>query len=1034
MPVADKKDAKDLDEAFDALIAASAAQRAQRLRTIFIEKLDFVAVTGAASLKLPAFKLRVDGNDVDGPTEAVRIANRDGVHVLWVQLPDAKLRARNARAVLKAIEDSRLGGQHLLVLSVPEGNLWHLIWSPDPGPRRVLRRMAIKQGVPRRTIVMQLAGVSFDVKAGLRKAIDDAFDVEPVTKEFFKTYRDVFQKVMGMIKGVPSEESRRLFCQTLFNRLMFIYFLQQKKWLSLRGDTNYLRALHADFKKNKSKGEKFYDDRLKHLFFTMLNSPNSLDLSKSLKETFGDVPFLNGGLFEETDLDKECAKASVPDEAFDLIFDSLFERFNFTVSESTPYDIEVAVDPEMLGKVFEELVTGRHETGSYYTPRPVVSFMCREALKGYLGADLKAVPSEAIAKLVDEHDVSDINLTHAAAIVQALDRITVVDPACGSGAYLLGMLHELIELKQELFSQRLQRDPDQLYKMKLDVIERNIYGVDIDEFATNIAMLRLWLSLSIEFDGKRPKPLPNLDFKILCGDSLTAPNPSVASDMFRKAVHDAADEFAALKAEYMMQSGHEKGATRRRVIAAEKDLERSIASLGGAAPKGAVDWRVDFAEVFQRSGFNVVLANPPYVRADAQFKHLKPDEKARKAAVEQWQEYRKNLAASKVYKTLYERWDVYIPFLERALQLLAPAGQMVFIIPDAFNAAKYAEKAQAFFLTESRLTRVDFCSDIPLFEAGVRNTILHFENSPSPPTHHPVKARRHGTSPSEFEVNCDLLPTGSQKDLGRGVFRPMTPSVGVFAAETVPLGDIFYISYGLRANSDDRYWPAEFVTADLVSNKRDKKHSKPFFEGKDVSRWRIEKTRYLEWGTSRAPAKFARPTFVELHEASEKLVALVVAGRAPVAFDNQQRFTTHTSCLFVPWVALKGVDNRSIRKSAYYGRPSLAGDPAREEREKLSQSFSIKYVLALLNSSACSRWISSVQRSKMHVYPDDWKKLPIPVLSSGDQQPFVDLVDEILGLLDAETAGSEATNRRVIELEKALDGMASQAYAEASPA
>ena len=170
--------------------------------------------------------------------------------------------------------------------------------------------------------------------------------------------------------------------QTLFNRLMFVYFLSRKGWLQFDNNADYLKALWQDYGKGLGDGS-FYRDRLRPLFFSGLNNPNSRDLTEGLKTVIGDVPFLNGGLFEESELDRRDGIA-VPDEAIGQVLSGLFDRFNFTVMESTPFDIEVAVDPEMLGKVFEELVTGRHDSGAYYTPRPVVSFMCREALKGYL--------------------------------------------------------------------------------------------------------------------------------------------------------------------------------------------------------------------------------------------------------------------------------------------------------------------------------------------------------------------------------------------------------------------------------------------------------------------------------------------------------------------------------------------------------------------------------------------------------------------------------------------------------------------------
>ena len=165
-----------------------------------------------------------------------------------------------------------------------------------------------------------------------------------------------------------------------------------------------------------------------------------------MKSLIGNPPFLNGGLFEQTELDQR-GDITMPDAAIEQVLSGLFDRFNFTVMESTPFDIEVAVDPEMLGKVFEELVTGRHDSGAYYTPRPVVSFMCREALKGYLEGQDTGLTSEAIARFVDAQDTEVIQVAQARRIADALAQVTVVDPACGSGAYLLGMMQELIELQ-----------------------------------------------------------------------------------------------------------------------------------------------------------------------------------------------------------------------------------------------------------------------------------------------------------------------------------------------------------------------------------------------------------------------------------------------------------------------------------------------------------------------------------------------------------------------------------------------------------
>ena len=247
----------------------------------------------------------------------------------------------------------------------------------------------------------------------------------------------------------------------------------------------------------------------------------------AVEATIGRVKYLNGGLFEETDEDKD-PKIHIADPPFKQIFDQgigLFERFNFTITESTPLDVEIAVDPEMLGKIFEELVTGRHDSGSYYTPKPIVSFMCREALKGYLETQVAGENNEALARFVDKHEPDDIH--NAEAVLNALRRVTVCDPACGSGAYLLGMMHELLDLRQCLFQTR-QVDNRTMYQRKLDIIQTNIYGVDIAEFAVNIARLRLWLSLAVDYDGPEPQPPPNLDYKIEVGDNVCSPVPVFA--------------------------------------------------------------------------------------------------------------------------------------------------------------------------------------------------------------------------------------------------------------------------------------------------------------------------------------------------------------------------------------------------------------------------------------------------------------------------------------------------------------------------
>jgi MmeI, DNA-methyltransferase domain len=579
-----------------------------------------------------------------------------------------------------------------------------------------------------------------------------AFDVEAVTKRFFGEYAEVFHRVEASVKGVPDGEPRRLYTQRLFNRLLFLYFIQRKGWLSYQGDKRYLRALfNAACKPGAKKGEPgasatgessqsqhtlkvtpvanapgspapgspleasgrsrsrlanpqedFLNDRLYWTFFYGLNTANedeTVHSAAELLERRGEVPFLNGGLFDLEDRFDEHERVKIPNASFAAILD-LFERYNFTVTESTPLDVEVAVDPEMLGKVFEELVTGRHETGSYYTPRPVVAFMCRESLKHYLlpfvagapvadapgspgsptigatatgageprpkkgepgalatgeslprkrtlgvppvaegltpvaegltpVADAPGSPADAVARFVDDNDPS--KLTDPEAVLAALKNVKVCDPACGSGAYLLGMMQELLRLREALFAAH-HVDQQTVYDRKLEIIQNNLYGVDIDLFAVNIAKLRLWLSLAVDFTGTKPPPLPNLDFKIECGDSLTAPDPQKISDLFRDHLVRSADRLADLKARFLSTYGAPKKTLKERIEAEEAKLREHLSAspprkLDAAAgepgalatgvhppvanaPGSTVDWRVAFAEVLKEGGFDIALANP----------------------------------------------------------------------------------------------------------------------------------------------------------------------------------------------------------------------------------------------------------------------------------------------------------------------------------------------------------------------------------------------------------------------------------------
>ncbi|MGP1347125.1 MAG: Eco57I restriction-modification methylase domain-containing protein [Phycisphaerales bacterium] len=654
------------------------------------------------------------------------------------------------------------------------------------------------------------------------KTWQPAFDVEKVTKRFYQDYAQVFHRVEDIIRrntDVAGDELR-MFTQSLFNRLMFLRFIERKGWLVFPGQagSRYLAALASAGGIGK---RSLYASRLRPLFFQGL-----AEEGKQESDAYGMVPLLNGGLFEESNLDARVS--DIPDDAFALIMSQggLFYRYNFTVEESTPLDIEVAVDPEMLGKVFEELVTGRHESGSYYTPRPVVAFMCREALKGHL-ADRTGAPESAIATLVDDHEVEGLTEAHASAIIGALDDLKAVDPACGSGAYLLGLLQELIAIRRALQSERLAADPGFLYDLKLHIISHNLYGVDIDPFATEIAKLRLWLSLAVEAD--HPVPLPNLDFKIETGDSLLGPNPQHAELLHAASIHSLADTTVESKLRYVDARGDEKEDLRREI---ERNLDDIRRLLNHKAQDGVVDWRVQFAEVFQANGgFDIALANPPYVRQEL-ITSYKP-------------------ALKECFPDVYTgAADLYVYFYDRGIHILRDGGHLSYIAPNKFFRATYGAKLRIHLLQKTELSSLIDFADYPIFQAITYPAIVVTKKCSSARSDAQVRVHNwdHADALDRLSQviaeNARVIP---QSDLLGDAWRIInSDAAGVlgklrttgFPLATV-VGSRFYRgivtgynkAFEIDASTREQLIAADPNCASII---------KPWIRGKNVRRWHVE--------------------------------------------------------------------------------------------------------------------------------------------------------------------------------------------------
>ena len=352
--------------------------------------------------------------------------------------------------------------------------------------------------------------------------------------------------------------------------------------------------------------------------------------------------------------------------------------------------------------------------------------------------------------------------------------------------------------------------------------------------------------------------------------------------------------------------------------------------------------------------------------------------------------------------------------MERGYKLLSHGGFATMIVSDAYCHSKYAQKSQEWFLRNSRILRLDFLSKIRIFDAAVRNVTYLFQRADGR-CNHPQR-RVHE---SEFGVVREL-PSGEQRNLTHRVFFPEDGSTHQFAADTVMLADICYITKGMAVHANEKIAPGAFELRNLVQEHRDAGHPKPFVEGKHLARWLPATKKWLEWGTDRAPALFSRPTFPELYEVPEKLLSVDMAAsgaKLRVAYDDERLHHNHSAWSFVPWYQLAGIRNRSLKKKTRYRdetprRPDL---PAREVLEETSRRFAMKFLLGVMNSTAARDFLRANRRSNLHLYPDDWKKLPVPDVTSKEQAPLVALVDQILSVKRADPHADTAVFENKID-------------------
>jgi type I restriction-modification system DNA methylase subunit len=598
--------------------------------------------------------------------------------------------------------------------------------------------------------------------------IEEAFSVESVTKEFFREYVRLFDDTEAALTAIVKRDksirddfqakgvSTVDFAKKLLGQIVFLYFIQKKGWLGVikggkwgDGPRNFMRLLADRAITGK---QCLFDDVLEPLFYDTLATDRGHDAWCSNFQCR--IPFLNGGLFEPlAGYEWEKTVIDLPNTLFtnkqlsaagDVgtgILD-VFDRYNFTVNEAEPLEMEVAIDPEMLGKVFENLIEDnrRKGLGAFYTPREIVHYMCQESLINYLENGLNRPATfqpEKQQSLVPRKDLEDWisqsdQFAHYAAAITAGTRgdhypkppesirklaseidallrdITVCDPAIGSGAFPVGMMTEIVRARSALtpyFNDVAERTP---YYFKRHAIQACIYGTDIDVSAVEIAKLRLWLSLVVdEEDVQQIKPLPNLDYKVVAGDSLSG----VEKNLFNTSLFQ---ELEKLKPVYFDESDKLKKERARNKI------DSLIHELSDG--KTMFDFEIYFSEVFHKGGFDIVIGNPPYLGFQGFM-----DQKT---------------ALVRRFKTARGKFDYYIPFIERALELLRANGFLCFICPTNFMKRGYGKAVRELIVEHASIVQVCDFEDVQVFEGALNYTGIFLLQKRKPSNSHVVAYKK----------------------------------------------------------------------------------------------------------------------------------------------------------------------------------------------------------------------------------------------------------------------------------------------------
>lgn len=847
----------------------------------------------------------------------------------------------------------------------------------------------------------------------LWKALWQAFDISIVNKNFYLDIKVAFDSLITALskcKGILTRpEQRAQFAVRLLGRLIFCWFLKKK---GVVGSDALSRATVTTC-------VNYYHELLEPLFFNVFNTPQNAR-KVDLPAVIAGLRFLNGGLFEpQTDDYQGNFQLLIPNDWFAGFFGDTLERYNFTVDENSSANSEIAIDPEMLGRIFENLLaeqnpetgsSARKQTGSFYTPRPIVDYMVEESLIAYLGSEY--------ADFVHTGELPPDQKPQTAHLLDKLNRLKTIDIAAGSGAFPMGMLQKVVMLKQAL------NPKASLYDLKLETIENSIYGVDIQPMAIELSRLRCWLSLIVDEEPDKVQPLPNLDFKFVCADSLIDLGYKAFQgqcekrygSLFLQEFEDKINELKRIRHGYFdtTHNHNRKQPLKQEFLKVQDQIFKISLDLvkqkligseftnritgwnpfddSKAAPFFSPAWMFGVED-----GFDISIGNPPYFNINTVSKGL--------------YDY---LADN--YKGIHTGYnDILYYFIYRGIECLNSNGCCVLITSNYYLGNEYAKKLRKYLKTHIGKI-VNFKDQMVFDEASIHTCIsISYKEAKSQDVIFFEAVNDDKISSSDIEAKLQAVSINRTNLNENWLIADNSAStiIGRLDKDSISLGDISTIEKGSTSGKNNVFT----ISCDLaVKMQFEKEILRKNVKNGDIDRYAIRNREncliYVDNHTEieKFPIAFA---YLESHKVALKERNEVANGLYPwyrlerprnkAIFDAKEK-------IVVPY---RAENNRFAYDDAQYFNDG--GDiRAIVINDK---EFSIKYVLAILNSKLMDWFYGYIGKPKgkaREYFNKPLALIPIRKIPEAQQETYIALVDKIL---DVKQKGGEDTRSYEAEID-----------------